>query len=119
MSESLTSTFTDAAFGAADSAIDTVVTLTGRVPILASHLFSPSPDGLSEWHGAATEKVLATMEAASAALFGWQDVMWRSLFIPVTPAGLAHEALQLAEAVAEPGRRRLRANAARFRFGTS
>lgn len=114
MSRNLAASLADTAFSTCEAAVDTVVTLTGRIPILASHMVSPTADGLTEWHGAASEKVLAVYEAAGAAMAGWQDLMWRSLFSPITPAGMAHEALVLVEAVAEPSRRRLRANAARF-----
>ena len=114
MSRKLTETMVDTAFAAGDAAVDSAVTITARLPILANCLLSPTADGIGEWHEACTEKLLALSEGAQAAWAGWTDLMWRSVFSPITPAGMAHEAMVLVRAVSEPGHSRVRANALRL-----
>ena len=115
MSSKLSQSLGEAALEAGEAVINSGLTIAARLPILARCLVTPSQEGLSEWHEASSEKIGAAWEGALAAMAGWNDLMWRSLLSPVTPAGLAEEGLILARAIAEPGHRRVRANAARFR----
>ncbi|MDB5512124.1 MAG: hypothetical protein JWR08_1607 [Enterovirga sp.] len=111
MSGKFAQSVTEAAFEAGEAAINSAVTIAARLPILAS----PSAEGLAEWQDAASEKVLATWEGALAAFSGLNELMWRSVFAPITPAGMAHEAMVLVRAASAPGHLRVRANAERFR----
>lgn len=115
MSRKLTHSLGDAALEVGEAAVNSGLTIAARIPILARCMMSPSAEGLAEWHEASSEKLAAMWEGTLAAVAGWNDLAWRSLLAPVTPTGLAEEALVLARAISEPGHRRVRANAARLR----
>lgn len=115
MSRELSQSVGQAALAAGDAALDSVVTIGARLPIMMGHLVSPSAAGIAEWHEAASEKVLAIWEGTMAAASGWTEFAFRSLLTPLTPTGYAQEAVVLVRAISEPGHRRVRANAARFR----
>ena len=115
MSKTLASSMTEYAMEVSQSASDAAVTIAGRMPILAGCFVAPTPAGFAEWQEACSEKIMATWDGAAAAFSGMQDVLWRSLMSPLTPAGMAHEALVLVRAVNRPGQVCVRANAERFR----
>jgi hypothetical protein len=115
MSRNLSQAVAETALEAGEAAVHSTVTIAARLPILAKHMTSPTADGLAEWHQASTEKVLALWEGTVAAVTGWNELVWRSLFSPMTPTGAAHEALVLVRAVSRPGHAAVRANAARLR----
>ncbi|NNM72325.1 hypothetical protein [Enterovirga aerilata] len=114
MSRNLTHALVETALEAGEAAANSAVTIAARLPILAHCLVRPSADGLAEWHGATSEKVVAAWEGAMEACMAWNAMMWRALAAPVTPAGMAHEALVLVRAASRPGHARVRANAARL-----
>ncbi len=114
MSRELADALTETALEAGEAAANSAVTITARLPILARCMVQPSADGLLEWHGAASEKALAAWEASVAACTAWNSLVWRTLFAPLTPTGMAHEALVLVRAASKPGHACVRANAARY-----
>lgn len=115
MSRELSHSVSQSALAAGQAAVDSAVTIGARMPILMGHLVSPSAAGVAEWHEATAEKILAVWEGTVAAASGWTELAYRSLLTPLTPTGYAQEAVVLVRAISEPGHRRVRANAARFR----
>jgi hypothetical protein len=114
MPRHLALTLIEAALDHSEAAVNSVVTVGARMPILTECLTAPSAAGMVEWQGAWTEKVAAAWEGGLAAAALWQDVALRSLFAPLTPVGAAHHALAIAQACSGPAYGRVRANAARL-----
>jgi len=115
MSRKLTNAMAETMLEANEAAVNSAVTITARLPILAAHMVRPSAEGLAEWQEASSEKVISLWEGTVAACSAWNEMMWRALFAPITPTGMAHEALVLVRAASKSGHDRVRANAARFR----
>jgi hypothetical protein len=115
MSRKLSNAVAETMLEAGEAAANSVVTITARLPILATHMVRPSAEGLAEWQEASSEKMIALWDGTVAACTAWNDMMWRAVFAPITPTGMAHEALVLVRAVSKSGHARVRANAVRFR----
>ena len=110
LSESVARSFADATETAAHCA----VTINARLPILAKCLFLPTPDGLTEWHEAYTEKVAAALEGTLAATSEIGSTMIHSAFAPRTPVGIADDFVRVIGKAVDPTRKRAEANAHRF-----
>ena len=100
-----------------ESAVHAAVTISGRLPVLAAGLMTPTPAGYAAWGEAYAEKVEAAWLGAMAASAAWGTVMMRAAFVPPTPMGLAHEAVRIAGVAAKPARRKVKSNAARYGRG--
>jgi hypothetical protein len=103
------------AFATGRSAIDAGVTINGRLPALMAAFLNPSAAGCTAWAEAYAEKVEAAWLGAFAGQAAWTAMLLRAGPWPLTPMGLAGEMLGIAEAAAHPARRRVKANAARYR----
>jgi hypothetical protein len=114
MSRKLSNAMAETMLEASEAAVNSAITITARLPILATHMVRPSADGLAEWQDAASEKTAAIWEGTVAACAAWNAMIWRTIFEPLTPTGMAHEALVMVRAASKPGHARVRANAARF-----
>ena len=111
MSRKLSNAIAETALDGSEAAVNSAITIAARLPIM----LRPGAEGCAEWHSASSEKMVAMWEGTLAVWAAWNDVMWRTLVAPLTPAGMAHEALALVRAGSKPGHARVRANAARFR----
>jgi hypothetical protein len=111
MSRKLTQAVFDAALEAGEAAANSAVTVAARLPIL----MRPGAESMAEWQAASSEKIAAVWDGTWAVCAAWNAMFWRAALAPMTPTGVAHEALILVRAASKPGQVQVRANADRFR----
>jgi hypothetical protein len=103
---------------AMSSALETqqasVVTISHRVPMLASLPFWPHPDNLLEANRMVTEKLEAMAEGALAASQQMAALSLRAALGKADAGDIATGMMAVAMAAAKPAQRRARANARRL-----
>jgi hypothetical protein len=90
------------------------VTISHRMPILASLPFWPHPDGLIEANRMVVEKFEAMAEGSLAASQQFAALTMRAATGRANPAEIATGMMAVAFAAAKPAQRRARANARRL-----
>lgn len=113
MSRHLARAMMDASLEIGEAASNSAVTIAGRLPVLARLDVA----GVAEWQACVAEKSSAAWDGAVDLASAWQASFVNALLSPLTPTGLAHEALALARVASGPANARVRANAIRFGRG--
>ena len=104
-----------AALDAGEAVMNSAVTVTARLPIMAGGVFGPNAASVAEWNEAVSEKMQAGVESAAALFAGWNALVVGTLLSPRTPIGFVLDSLALYQSATQPALVRVRANAQRFR----
>lgn len=96
------------------SAVHAAVTISGRLPVLAAGMLTPTAAGNAAWAEAYAEKVEAVWQGAFAASAAWGAALVHASIVPLTPLGFMQEWVRISDLAAGPARRKVRANAARY-----